>query len=292
MAAVVIIVCTILLSILFARILWIYTISRKHKCIRMDGYNLFETQLKQAPFSFLNNLFWRQGISVCEETGERIFNHELAHIRGKHTYDKLFSQLVVCVFWMNPFYWIIKKELNMIHEFIADAKAIKDGDTGSFAKMLLWSYDEGNYLNPAHSFFHSPAKRRLMMLTAGDKDSRSVWPKVSILLVIPFIIIACSFTIENGKLRDKRNGMLVNKLLQQDLAGLTENNTNIRKVILKILNDPPDIVYYVNNAASTKEQIKQLKIENITSFRVLRGEMAAKQYGEKARSGVVALTIQ
>lgn len=184
------IVSGILLTAFLLNVLWIYRIKRSHTTVKMSGYNFIETQLKQAPFTFLNNLFWKKGLNETE----KILQHELTHIKQKHTYDKLCSQLIACIFWMNPFYWIIKKELTVIHEFLADSNTIEDGDVASFAHMLLQSHNEGRYLDPANSFFQSPIKRRIAMLTKFESPSYSFLRRS---MVVPVILctllgIACS----------------------------------------------------------------------------------------------------
>lgn len=56
------------------------------------------------------------------------------------------------LFWVNPFYWLLQKELSTVHEFIADDVAIGDGDTEAFASMLLYAHNNGSYLSPSLSF--------------------------------------------------------------------------------------------------------------------------------------------
>ena len=104
-----ILVSSIFCGILLSRIIWIYKIKTKYKNIKMHGFTFIETDLRQAPFSFFNNLFWKQAIDMNSVNGEKILRHELVHIKQGHTYDKLFSQTIACVFWMNPFYWLIRK---------------------------------------------------------------------------------------------------------------------------------------------------------------------------------------
>ena len=157
----------VLLVIMLSKILWVYKIKRKDGYVKVGHVHFIETGHQTAPFSFLNNLFWREGMSTSDEQGEKIFIHEMTHIRQKHSYDKLFMQIVACICWMNPFYWLIQKELNMVHEFMADAACIEEGDTGSFALMLLQSHNNGRYLDPSHYFFHSPVIRRLNMVAAS-----------------------------------------------------------------------------------------------------------------------------
>ncbi len=45
--------------------------------------------------------------------------------------------MVLCLFWMNPFFWLMRRELNMIHEFLVDRKAISTPDGAAFAQMIL-----------------------------------------------------------------------------------------------------------------------------------------------------------
>jgi beta-lactamase regulating signal transducer with metallopeptidase domain len=79
---------------------------------------------KEHRFHFFNFIFWDEEIDIQTETGQQIFQHELVHVKEKHTLDKLFIQLLLVVFWCNPFFWLIRRELKLIHEFIADKKAV------------------------------------------------------------------------------------------------------------------------------------------------------------------------
>ncbi|WP_152267143.1 M56 family metallopeptidase [Agriterribacter humi] len=186
----------LLFFLLASKIMWIYRIKRMNTNTKMQGYTLIETEVNQAPFSFFSNLFWKQGLSATDINGKKILNHELTHITQKHTYDKLFAQMVFCTFWMNPFYWLIQRELNTIHEFIADAASVENGDTESFAKMLLHSHNEGSYLSPSHSFFNSSIKRRLNMIGLSNKTQYSYLRKI---LVLPITLIVLAVLSVNVK---------------------------------------------------------------------------------------------
>ena len=185
-----------LLLLLVSRIIWIYRIKKTNRNIEMQGFTVIETSVKQAPFSFLNNLFWKDGLSATDENGARIFKHELTHIFQKHSYDKLFTQIVFCIFWMNPFHWLIQKELNTIHEFIADANAVEDGDTESFARMLLHSHNQGSYLSPSHRFFNSSIKRRLVMISTSSKTQYSYTRRILALPIILFVLAVLTISVK------------------------------------------------------------------------------------------------
>jgi beta-lactamase regulating signal transducer with metallopeptidase domain len=187
--------CLLLLSVML-RIAWIYRVKRKGKITAMQGYTFIETGAKEAPFSFLDNLFWKQGLSVTDANGEKIWRHELAHISQKHTYDKLFTQIMCCLLWINPFFWLIQKELNVIHEFLADAASVEDGDTEAFARMLLYSHNQGSYLSPSHSFFNSSIKRRLIMITTSNKTPYSFARRILALPIALFVLATLSITLK------------------------------------------------------------------------------------------------
>ena len=191
-----ILVSLYLLIVLLARIGWIYRIRHSNPRTKMQEFTLVETKLPQAPFSFFTNLFWKQGLSATDIHGARIFRHELAHIRQRHTYDKLFVQLVCCLCWINPFYWLMQKELATIHEFLADAAAVEEGDTEAFAAMLLLAHNDGRYLSPSHPFFNSSIKRRLFMISQSNKTASSYWRRVVALPVALAVLALLSVTVK------------------------------------------------------------------------------------------------
>lgn len=92
----------------------IYRLKNQSSITKMIGFDMMFTDEPSAPFSFLDNLFWKRSISIDDEGGKQIFNHELTHIQQKHTWDRLFTQFCCTLFWMNPFYWLIQKELGTI----------------------------------------------------------------------------------------------------------------------------------------------------------------------------------
>lgn len=129
-----------------------------------DGINFYHTNLNEAPFSYFKNLFWKNSITLNSEIGKQILKHEMVHIEQKHSFDKIFIEIITSVFWFNPFFHIIKKEISLIHEYLADKKAVKQSDTKAFAQMLLASHFSGTQLPATSPFLSSNLKKRLKML--------------------------------------------------------------------------------------------------------------------------------
>jgi hypothetical protein len=184
-------------------ILRIYLLKMKNPVTQMGDFDFIETELEEAPFSFFNNLFWKKSISIEDESGRKILQHELSHIRQNHSLDRLFSQTICAIFWMNPLNWIMQKELQNIHEFIADRDAVGAGEVDAFAKMLLQSYYGNHFLNPSHSFYYSSIKRRIIMLTTSKTPKYAYLRKVAVLPLLAFILALFSIQLSAQKPKRK-----------------------------------------------------------------------------------------
>jgi hypothetical protein len=290
--------------ILLARIYSVYSLRRKLVCTPTDGILLIETEMPQAPFSFFNMLFWKKGTDRNSEIGQMIFTHELTHIREKHSYDKIFMQAVTSLFWMNPFFWLIRKELNLIHEFVADQQSVRDGGTYEFARMLLASQNHGAYLDPVHSFFHSPIKRRIMMVANSRPVKYSYLRKLLVLPVTMLILFMLSYTVSSAQShRHDKDDTAKNQKV------LTEHDTNVfdkyhpeeksaseaetRELITKILKDPPATrVYFINGERSSAEKVKKLKYEKLSDILMLPADEALNKYGVTGEKGIVDFTLK
>lgn len=190
---------SLLLLVLFAiNISKVYKLKRRSAIVKMDGVDFVYTNLDDAPFSFLNNLFWKESISLDEDYGRKIFKHEITHIHQKHTLDILFCQAINAILWMNPFNWLIQKELKAIHEFIADKEAVGNNNAEDFVTLLLQAHYGKHFLKPTHSFYYSSIKRRLFMLTTTNKTTFGQLRKLLVLPVTLLVVVTMSVsTIES-----------------------------------------------------------------------------------------------
>lgn len=96
------------------------------------------------------------------EIDPAIFEHELAHIKLKHSRDVIFMRLLQAFYWPNVILYIINRELKIVHEFQADAYAVRNKE--DYINTLLNDVFSTNRFALAHTFFYHPLKRRIMML--------------------------------------------------------------------------------------------------------------------------------
>lgn len=224
-----------LLALFIARLRWIYGVKKKYACEKQDRVTIVYTDITNAPFSFFNNLFWRNTIDMDSVEGRKIIAHELVHIKQHHTLDKIYMQLVLTVCWINPVYWFVQKELALVHEFIADEKAIDDGDTASFASMLLCS--QYNMLMPdiIHPFFYSPIKRRILMLTTSNKTNYSILRRLLVLPLLATALLLFSFSV-NKETTVTRADKPITMVLDAGHGGKDKGTTGTNGVDEKDLN--------------------------------------------------------
>ena len=66
-----------LLLLLGMHILKIFKLKQKAEVVPMDGFDFISIEEEEAPFSFLDNLFWKKSISLNDNNGQKIFKHDL-----------------------------------------------------------------------------------------------------------------------------------------------------------------------------------------------------------------------
>ncbi|OYY19508.1 MAG: hypothetical protein B7Y69_09850, partial [Sphingobacteriia bacterium 35-40-8] len=189
----------------------VYKLLQQYPCKSVGEVYLILTQVKGAPFSFFQYVFWHESIDLKTDAGKQMLEHELTHVKEKHSLDKILIQLVLVIGWFNPFFWLLKKEMEMIHEFIADKKAVQNGDTASLAQMLLTAAYPQQYYAFTNTFFFSPIKRRLKMIT-NNKNPRFTY--VRRLIVLPLLAVVVILFAFRSKQLDANQPLSVGTIME------------------------------------------------------------------------------
>ena len=149
--------------------------------------------------------------------------------------------VVLLFFWINPFFWLMRKELSMIHEFIADKEALEDNDINAFAEMVLQTVYPGQNFSITNNFFYSPLKRRIMMFTKNKNPKASY---ISRLLVLPLIaIVFFAFTLKMKTVSSQNTyaGKKITVVIDAGHGGsdngAMENNVHEKDLTLAIAKD-------------------------------------------------------
>ena len=116
-----------------------------------------------GPFSFFGWIFMNPA-AVKEDEISEILTHEMAHVKQHHSVDVLLAEMVSICCWMNPFAWLLKREVRLNLEFLADRKVMEAGfATKSYQYHLLGlAYNHKYGLSNNFNFSH--LKQRIIML--------------------------------------------------------------------------------------------------------------------------------
>ncbi|TKB99946.1 M56 family metallopeptidase [Pedobacter cryotolerans] len=141
---------------------------------------IIELDAQKTAFSFFNLLFIHPHLAEKET----VFKHELVHIKQKHSLDILFFEILQIICWFNPIIYFIKKDVKLLHEYIADDLSTNQGMQKHEYAMFLIENSFGVMPTPLTNqiFNQSILKRRINML---NKKRTANWARLRLLLALP-----------------------------------------------------------------------------------------------------------
>ena len=182
---------------------------------------------KVAPFSWMKFVVISR--TDLEENGREILIHECAHIRKHHSWDLLIADICIFFQWFNPGAWLLKQELQNIHEYEADEAVINEGINARDYQLLLIKKAVGTRLySMTNSFNHSKLKKRITMML---KEKSNPWARLKYLYVLPLAAIAVT-AFARPEISEKADEISAVKV--NDLAAIVEAKVEeITKDVLK-----------------------------------------------------------
>lgn len=175
-------------AILSLRLVWqlfsiirLAVISRKQE---VEGITVHLLRGEGSPFSFFRWVFMYPSILEGKQLHE-VMVHECTHVSGLHSLDTLFSELFSIACWFNPFAWLMKQEVRMNLEYLADESVLSDGNARKSYQYHLLGLA---YRQPkdstkiANNFNLLPLKKKIKMM---NKRRTSEIGKAKYLLFAP-----------------------------------------------------------------------------------------------------------
>ena len=291
--------------------------SGKHEKLEKGGTLVVHNQ-EIAPFSWMKYIVISR--KDLEENGREILIHEMAHIHHRHSVDLLVADICIFFQWFNPGAWLLKQELQNIHEYEADETVINEGVNAKEYQLLLIKKAVGTRLySMANSFNHSKLKKRITMML---KEKSNPWARLKYLYVLPLAAIAVtafarpeiSETMEEisvAKVNDlaaivekkseenvvkepadtaKNKVIVVGYRAEKKDSVLTSGEKEVAVSVRGISGEEKPLVI-INGKESDYEVVNALNPERIESISVIGAEKAIKIYGEKAKDGLMNIKL-
>lgn len=173
------IIAVLFLIKLIYSILSIFKTIYSGKRQRLNDYILVQHDA-QKTYSFFRYLLYPKSVDLLPE----IIEHELTHIRQKHSIDIIISEIVKAILWINPVVYLLQRAIKLNHEYICDRKASQINGAYNYAKLLARCSMKEHNLILTNNFSYK-LKNRIIMLQHSVNSKSQTW---RYFLIIPMLI--------------------------------------------------------------------------------------------------------
>ena len=182
------IVYSVVVCVLLLRFLWqlisIILLKNNSQTAYIHDTEVYVLTNDEGPFSFFNWIFINPERHKSDEI-EEIMMHELTHCQQLHSIDIIFAELFCVVFWFNPFVWLLKREVRLNLEYLADNSVLANGkDNKEYQYHLLGLTYRKNVATITNNFNVLPIKKRIKMM--NKKETKGIL-KAKYMLYIPLV---------------------------------------------------------------------------------------------------------
>lgn len=178
--------------------IWFIIIKSPKK--KMPGYTAVFTGKEHGSYSFFNYAFFPN-----ENVNAEIVRHEMSHIAHHHSADILFVELMMIIQWFNPFIYLYKRELQSLHEYMADRDVVATGiDKQNYMMLILQQCTAVDFSNMSNNFSFLLTKKRIKMITQSKKAKGVVIKALLTLPLFALLLFANCKSNENNTPKEEK----------------------------------------------------------------------------------------
>ena len=181
-----------LMGVAFFMIRLLIGITRAETLCRLGGRQLPDGSRLLVCDGEFQPTSWRRTVIISRrdfESAEKdiIIEHELTHIHCHHSIDVVISQITCALQWFNPAAWALKRSLQEVHEYEADATVLADGfNEREYQICLVQAALNAKIGYMTSNFADCSTKKRITMM----KTTRtSPWTRFRALLLLPVVSV-------------------------------------------------------------------------------------------------------
>ena len=196
----------------------------------ITGVPVYQLKDDIAPFSFFNRIFIHSE-KHSEAELSQILLHEQTHARQWHSIDIMLIECVCLFSWWNPLVWLLKREMEMNLEYMADKGVLCEGiDSREYQYHLLRLTYQETAMQLVNNFNMSQLKQRIMMM---NKTKSPTLKLAKYLLIFPlsFLLVFANSCVN----RDKKGGG--DEVTEMGTPGSTDQPDIIPEVPTPIVDD-------------------------------------------------------
>lgn len=178
------------------------------------------------PHTFFNYIFLNKSKFETDQIPKEVLLHEQTHAKQKHSIDVVLLELFQTVFWFNPLIYILKNDIKLNHEFLADAAVLKHGiKVSTYQSILLAFSSKASHQQLANAINYSSIKKRFTVMKT-QSTPRSIWLRS--LLILPLLAFLL-FGFAQREQLVKKNADSTTNAMDTVYESVTTQNTQLQK---------------------------------------------------------------
>ena len=151
-----------------------------------DGCRIIVTGRDIDPFSWMRYIVLSR--QDWEAPHDSILAHEKAHIGLGHSTELLLVDILSSLQWFNPAIWMLRADLQELHEYEADDAVLRSGaNIKAYQYLLIRKAVSKSGYSVANSFNHSILKNRITMMS---KSKSPLVRGLRVLWLLPLVCLA------------------------------------------------------------------------------------------------------
>jgi len=213
----------------------------------------------KIPHTFFNYIFFNKKEFKANQTPKEVLWHEQTHAIQKHSLDLVFIELFQIFFWFNPLIYIIKKDIRLNHEFLADEAVLSKGVSPTIYQQTLLNFST-SFLNQSltNSLNYSSIKKRFEIM---KKSSNKRILALKIFILLPLISVLF-FSFSNERIELKTN-FEVNKSVYIKYQDTINYKSKTKSYKLSLVKKSP--IFKGCKLNSNEFEIRKCLSESLTS---------------------------
>ncbi|MEZ4722090.1 MAG: N-acetylmuramoyl-L-alanine amidase [Flavobacteriales bacterium] len=139
----------------------------------------------KTAFAFGRRIYLPEAFLELPQTElQKVIAHEQAHLDLRHGLDNVLMTILKPLFWYNPIFWFIHRELRLVHEFQADEACNQNECESDYSTLLLKLSAPGLTNSLVHPFSKNLIKKRVTKL---NQLKSPIMKKVLFLITVPVV---------------------------------------------------------------------------------------------------------
>ncbi len=215
-----------------------------------------------TPHTFFNYIFLNKRKYDNAEIPKEVLLHEQTHAKQMHSIDVVFLEILQIVFWFNPLIYLLKRDIKLNHEFLADRAVLHNGTLISTYQELLLEFTLSSTNTEMANAINYPSIKKRFTIMKTQTSKLSIWLRS--LMILPLLaILFYSFTEHIQVEKETIASITSSNPIQPESMVMTSSSETTSSEVELYLNQKGELFY----------NDKIIEIDDLASIYKLENDM-------------------